>query len=223
MKKVGRFALALLGLLVVCCLNEAKVQAQDLAAVLQMDKNQPGPPQAGYKPLGAVLEELKSRKGIYFNGKSMKDKLADSRFNAADKAEDILTALPKPVGLTYKKVGEIFVILDENEKEVRKEVKKKLGELTTDTTAYPGAPSPAPASVTAASAVALTVTGKVTGNAGQSLPGVNVLLKGTTNGTATDANGNYSLTLPDGDGTLVFSYIGYTTEEAAIRPTLFKP
>lgn len=60
-----------------------------------------------------------------------------------------------------------------------------------------------------------TVTGKVTSAEG-GIPGVSVLLKGTTTGTTTDSEGGYSLAVPDGNGTLVFSYIGYTTEEAAI-------
>ena len=57
------------------------------------------------------------------------------------------------------------------------------------------------------------ITGKVSSAAGEILPGVTVLLKGTTNGTTTDANGVYSLNVPVTSGTLVFSFIGYTTLE----------
>jgi TonB-linked SusC/RagA family outer membrane protein len=46
---------------------------------------------------------------------------------------------------------------------------------------------------------------------------VNVLLKGTTIGTTTNADGNFTLNAPDGSGILVFSYIGYTTEEVAVN------
>lgn len=63
----------------------------------------------------------------------------------------------------------------------------------------------------------LTVTGRVTTRKGESLPGVSVVLKGTSTGTRTDAGGNYSLTIPDGNGTLVFSYVGYTTQEITIN------
>jgi TonB-linked SusC/RagA family outer membrane protein len=65
--------------------------------------------------------------------------------------------------------------------------------------------------------LAVTITGKVTDEDNQALPGVNVLLKGSTNGTTTDFNGNYSLSVPDATGTLVFSYIGYTTQELPIN------
>lgn len=59
-----------------------------------------------------------------------------------------------------------------------------------------------------------TVSGKVTSiEDGTALPGVNVVLKGTTTGTVTDVDGNYKLTLPTENGTLIFSFIGLVTEE----------
>lgn len=61
------------------------------------------------------------------------------------------------------------------------------------------------------------VTGVVTSSTGETLPGVSVQLKGTNSGTTTDINGKYSLNVPDGGGTLVFSYIGYDTQEATIN------
>jgi TonB-dependent starch-binding outer membrane protein SusC len=61
----------------------------------------------------------------------------------------------------------------------------------------------------------LTIRGKVT-EEGVPLPGVNVFVKGTSTGTVTDTEGNYSISASP-DGTLVFSYIGYVTEEVAIN------
>ena len=61
------------------------------------------------------------------------------------------------------------------------------------------------------------MTGKVTSTEdGASVPGVNVVVKGTTNGTTTDADGNFRLSVPANGGTLVFSFIGLTTEEVSI-------
>jgi TonB-dependent SusC/RagA subfamily outer membrane receptor len=57
------------------------------------------------------------------------------------------------------------------------------------------------------------VTGTVTTAAGESLPGVNVLIKGTTKGTATDQHGRYLLEVNPGE-TLVFSHVGYAGAEA---------
>lgn len=65
---------------------------------------------------------------------------------------------------------------------------------------------------------AQTVTGKVTNASdGTGLPGVSVVVKGTMGGTTTDTDGNYSLTVPDQNSTLVFSFIGYATQEVAVN------
>ncbi len=63
---------------------------------------------------------------------------------------------------------------------------------------------------------AQTVTGKVTDGVGP-LPGANVLVKGTTNGTQTDFDGNYTINGVAGDATLVFSYLGFKTMEVAVN------
>ncbi|MBS1505336.1 MAG: SusC/RagA family TonB-linked outer membrane protein [Bacteroidetes bacterium] len=61
------------------------------------------------------------------------------------------------------------------------------------------------------------VTGKLTSKEdGSVLPGVNVVLKGTTTGTVTDAEGAYKISVPTADGTLVFSFIGLETVEVAV-------
>ncbi|WP_128544825.1 SusC/RagA family TonB-linked outer membrane protein [Larkinella soli] len=61
----------------------------------------------------------------------------------------------------------------------------------------------------------LTVRGRVTSGT-EPLPGVNVILKGTQQGTTTDADGRYSLNVPEGNATLTFSYIGYLTQDVRI-------
>ncbi|HEY9047740.1 MAG TPA: SusC/RagA family TonB-linked outer membrane protein [Ohtaekwangia sp.] len=63
----------------------------------------------------------------------------------------------------------------------------------------------------------LKISGTVTAkDDGLPLPGVNVLLKGTANGTTTDAEGKYILTIPDEGGILVFSFIGYAIQEVPV-------
>lgn len=61
-----------------------------------------------------------------------------------------------------------------------------------------------------------TVSGKVTDTGGNGMPGVNVIVKGTSVGTTTDASGDYSINVSQDGGTLVFSFIGYTTQEVAV-------
>ncbi|WP_235298258.1 SusC/RagA family TonB-linked outer membrane protein [Portibacter marinus] len=61
------------------------------------------------------------------------------------------------------------------------------------------------------------VKGTVLSSDGTALPGVNITQKGTTNGTATDFDGNYSLELIGGQNILVFSYIGFETLEEPVN------
>lgn len=61
------------------------------------------------------------------------------------------------------------------------------------------------------------ITGKVTGDNGEELPGVSILLKGTTTGATSDVNGLYKLTIPAGSATLVFSYVGYVSQEIQVN------
>ncbi|TLU99485.1 TonB-dependent receptor [Dyadobacter luticola] len=65
--------------------------------------------------------------------------------------------------------------------------------------------------------VDINVKGTVTSSDGQgTLPGVSVVLKGTSQGTTTDANGKYSLVVPNGEAVLVFSFVGYTSQEVIV-------
>jgi hypothetical protein len=63
------------------------------------------------------------------------------------------------------------------------------------------------------------VSGKVMDTQGQPIPGANVVVKGTTIGTITDMAGNFSIALPSGVNTLMFSSIGYTSQEIPVRNT----
>src|SRR5690606_9211203 len=60
-------------------------------------------------------------------------------------------------------------------------------------------------------------TGRVTGEDGDPIPGVNVLLKNSSVGTVTDVNGEYTLSVSELVGTIVFSYIGYVTHEESVN------
>jgi len=62
----------------------------------------------------------------------------------------------------------------------------------------------------------ITVGGSVEDNTGSPLPGVTIVVKGTTNGTITDFDGNYSLSNVPADGTLVFSFVGMRTTEVNV-------
>lgn len=75
-------------------------------------------------------------------------------------------------------------------------------------------------SILDAQAQAVTITGKVSdAGVGNTLPGVNILIKGTLLGTTTDANGNYAIEMPTGKQVLTFSFIGYVTQSQTIEAT----
>ncbi len=56
------------------------------------------------------------------------------------------------------------------------------------------------------------IRGKVTGSDGEPLPGANIMVEGTTIGTVTDMDGNYTLTIPNGSSQLTYSFIGYNSQ-----------
>ncbi|MGB5553923.1 MAG: SusC/RagA family TonB-linked outer membrane protein, partial [Flavobacteriaceae bacterium] len=60
------------------------------------------------------------------------------------------------------------------------------------------------------------VTGVVSSDTGELLPGVSVLVKGTTNGVTTDFDGNYQIQVPGSSDVLVFSYLGMLTQEVLV-------
>ena len=62
----------------------------------------------------------------------------------------------------------------------------------------------------------VTITGKVLDADGMPMPGVNVVIKGTRRGVITNVNGDYSITVPDRDAVLVFSFVGYAPIEELV-------
>ncbi|MBC8152725.1 MAG: SusC/RagA family TonB-linked outer membrane protein, partial [Bacteroidetes bacterium] len=62
----------------------------------------------------------------------------------------------------------------------------------------------------------VTVSGLVTDEKGESLPGVNVVIKGSTRGSTTNAEGQFTITVPDPATVLVFSFVGYRSQEVTV-------
>jgi len=120
-----------------------------------------------------------------------------------ERLEDILKQLLVPNGIDYEMLNNHIVLSKKNPDPPREPVKNPV--VTTDVTQQQ-----------------VTVTGTVTSTTGETLPGVSIMLKGTTTGTTTDANGRFSISLPDANGILVFNYIGYESQEVALggRTTL---
>jgi len=62
----------------------------------------------------------------------------------------------------------------------------------------------------------ISVSGKVTDDTGSPLPGVNILEKGTTNGTVSDSGGNYRISVASQESVLIFSFVGTATQEIRV-------
>jgi hypothetical protein len=71
-------------------------------------------------------------------------------------------------------------------------------------------------SLSAAVGQSLTVRGRVMSNGAVPLPGVNVVIVGTSVGTSTNAEGIYTINVPNGEAKLAFSYIGYPSEQVTV-------
>ncbi|GAB3911426.1 TonB-dependent receptor [Larkinella knui] len=74
-----------------------------------------------------------------------------------------------------------------------------------------------PAHSSLAAVVDESISGKITDEKGEGLPGVSLIVKGTTRGTTTDNNGQYKLTVPDGKAVLIVSFVGYQRQEITIN------
>ena len=61
-----------------------------------------------------------------------------------------------------------------------------------------------------------TISGVISDEEGMPLPGVNIIEKGTTNGVATDFDGNYTITVSNNNATIVVSYVGFLTQEVSV-------
>ncbi|MDD3063567.1 MAG: carboxypeptidase-like regulatory domain-containing protein, partial [Massilibacteroides sp.] len=110
----------------------------------------------------------------------------------ADAIEDVLKQIFSGTDITYKIINNHIVLTNSTQTQI-----KRTSQATAQQTK--------------------TIKGKVVDFQGEPLIGVNVVLKGTTNGTITDVEGNFEISnIPD-NAVLVFSYIGHHTQEIAVN------
>lgn len=142
-----------------------------------------------------VLATLEQKAGVHFTYRPrLLKKIKNVDLNTTDvRLGDVLSSIFNE-SIEYEVIGKQIVL-----KETSVDIEDDTDEIT--------APARAPA---------ITVNGRVTDDTGAALPGVNILEKGTTNGTATDADGRYTLVVNE-NATLVFSFIGFMTQEVAVN------
>lgn len=177
---------------------------------------------SGNKSVRSILFELEESYHVSFNyddaimqGLTLKEEFSWSK---NENLETVLKRLTSSAQLTYEKVDDSnYLILSPRKKESKKEKVKNStasAEPTTEKMEVNIKPAELPEQIT--NSIAFRVTGIVRDETSTALPGVNVIVKGTTIGTTTDGDGRYILDANEGSDILVFSFIGYKTEEIPI-------
>ncbi len=177
------------------------------------------------RTLKLVLKEIEEKFHIYLNYESglLAGKSVNANFQINNNLSESLNDLLSPFQLDFRKVGDNFYII--HPKKIERQLSLQTENVTPKTNdAYLSLLSNTTIALQTPFAnllpVVFKITGKVTDENGVGLAGVSILLKGTGTGTITDLDGKYAISIPDeikSSGVLIFSFIGYTTEERAIN------
>ena len=214
---------------IVCSIPLASF-SQDLASSRMIQEGESMKKRASeLKPLRKVLAELeyKYKISFAFEASIVSEKYVDAQNITSGELETTLEALLKPLHLKYKKIqNNLYVIqsaptsqeqlLNKIESKISQPVSTEGYSSTNENVLMQRISLNVAHLMSSRKPADVTITGRVTSETNEGLPGVNVVIKGTSQGTTTDMNGDYSLNAPDANATLVFSYIGYTTQEVAI-------
>jgi TonB-linked SusC/RagA family outer membrane protein len=158
-----------------------------------------------------VFDVIKEKTGytfVYDAGEINSDKKVDITGKNLSVAE-VLDKLTSQLNLSFKKIGNTITL----KKKALPNASFSLPPLSVRTPTIPYSLDIVPMNKVLQ---AFTVSGTVTDSSGNSLIGVSVQVKGTSQGTVTDANGRYKLAASQ-NAILVFSFIGYQTKEAEIN------
>ncbi|MDN5213174.1 SusC/RagA family TonB-linked outer membrane protein [Fulvivirgaceae bacterium BMA12] len=173
--------------------------------------------------LRKVLEKIKKEYQVTFG---YQDRLVQGKSVApgsweGKELDQILESILTPHGLKYKKLDDLHYVI-----KAKKSSKRKIGKLAKKRLSTNLDVEKLNNTTTVEASAELlkmreaTVSGKVISEVGEALPGVNILIKGTDQGTITDIDGNFQLTVPE-DAVLKISYIGYLTQEIAVNGRTF--
>ena len=169
-----------------------------------------------YRPLLEVLNEIKEHYNVSFLYEpiTLQDKQVKVPVHYKSKVESTLSRLLEPEGLMFKRINQkTYSILSQ---EASKTSNNSEPDAALGTSIADPATMKKEVVIAYMHPVDIVVSGVLTDEADNPLPGVNVLVKGTTIGTTTDAQGRYSLNVPDENSILVISFIGYSTQEITV-------
>ncbi len=154
-----------------------------------------------------LLKSIEKQTNVLFSYK--KDLIANDEPLTVEikneKVEDVLRKVLTPRNISFETVGERQIILVRS-KSNGYEAKENILNQTEKTTP----------NIEKSNIADITIKGIVTDESGEKLPGVSVTLKGTTRGSTTNTNGEYSIAVPDDKVVLVFSFLGYLAQEVLV-------
>lgn len=141
--------------------------------------------------LGNIIQTIKAQTEYKFFYDDELTKLKVGDINEKNiPVKELLNKVLPPIGVTYK-IDSQIIYLYPNKKEIKSTPKEKDSKQI--------------------------IKGQVTDASGEPLIGVSVSVKGSTSGTMTDMDGNYTLIVPEGYKDIQFSYVGFKTEQHAIK------
>lgn len=140
--------------------------------------------------------------------------------NNAENVEDAVGKVLKRTSLTFKLINEQFLIIYKNDEEGLKSLRsmsKHLDKLIREEEkAFSKQAVLTSRAIPSPSKLIANINGKVVSANGEPLVGVTILIKGKSRGTVTDLDGGFTLDGVDSNDVLVFSYIGYVTQEVTV-------
>ena len=164
----------------------------------------------------SILAEIehKSDFSFFYNSSIINVSLKKSLTVENIEIDDVLDLLFNNTNIDYSFVRNQIILFPRDKPELKLKIQRLLSGTDTSITS-----SLTPKMVDAyiKSILQTSITGQVVDENGSPLPGVTVLIKGTSKGTSTDFDGNYSLNVGSSDDTLVFSFLGFSTKEVSIN------
>lgn len=178
-------------------------------------------PRQHQQSLVDALKALEKRHGVVFdyNRRELRDKTVGTDAGRATTLEESLQRLLTPFHLAFEKNNAHSYLIYNRDRQRPVPSREIPAPLRPE--ASNGAAEP-PTALTSPIAPDRELRGRVTdATTNEGLPGVSVVLKGTTRGTTTDATGAFRLSIPDrsadaGEVTLVFSYVGFESQELPV-------
>lgn len=155
--------------------------------------------------LSKLLNDYEKQFKVYFTFESnlIKNQIVKNDFKVSGNLEDNLNQVLTPLSLKYTKVSDKYYTISQGLLP-----KKNKGNLLIESRLSVSLEDKMP--------VKITISGTVTDENGVKMAGVSVLEKNTSNGTISDNNGNYSISVLNENSILTYSFIGYSSQEVGI-------